>query len=96
METVNVDGIEVGTPASFGCYTDVYPGVVTKVTPKSVTVQEVEHGPNQRVWPDQEFPIYLDKPVGRSMVFRKTKRGYHCHGYRVGFGTARYYQDPSF
>ncbi|MCA1806504.1 MAG: hypothetical protein LC687_01365 [Actinobacteria bacterium] len=89
-------GHEVGTEASFGCWTDTYPGIVTKVTPKTVTVQGVDHGPNQSVWPDQDFPILFDKPVGAPKVFRKTKRGYKSNGWRVGFGSARYYQDPSF
>lgn len=97
METGNVDGIKVGTPASYSPYTDVYPGVVVRVTPKTVTVQPVEHGANRCVWPDQDFPIYLDQPVGSPIVFRRTKRGYKSSsGYRASFGHARYYQDPHF
>lgn len=98
MAVANVDKIEVGTPASFGCWTDVYPGVVTKVTSKTVTVREVGHGPNQKVWPDQDFPVYLDKLTSREMIFRRTKDGRYrsANGYRASFGHARYYQDPHF
>jgi len=93
---VNEYGVEVGTPVTLGIGSDAYPGVVTRVTPKTVVVREVEHGPNQRVWPDQDFPIYLDKIAGGERVFRHTKRGWRSHGLRLGIGTARYYQDPSF
>jgi hypothetical protein len=97
MATVNVDKIEVGTPATYSPYTDAYPGIVVEVTPKTVTVQPVDHGHNRCVWPDQDFPIHFDKPIGAPIVFRKTKYGYKsASGYRISFGTARYYQDPHF
>ena len=97
MDTVNVDGIEVGTEASYSPYSDVYPGIVVKVTPKTVTVQPVDHGVNRVQWPDQDFPILFDQPVGKPIIFRKVKRGYRSAcGMRASFGSARYYQDPHF
>ena len=52
---------EVGMPATIGVGSDAYPAVIIKVTPKTVTVQQVEVGKNKKQWPDQEFEVFLDK-----------------------------------
>lgn len=98
MNTKNVDGIEVGTPCTMSIGSDCYPGVVIKVTAKTVAVSQVETGKNRRQWPDQDFPIYLDRPVSNtSEVYYKNKFGRYQHGCtRLHIGVARYYQDPSF
>jgi len=92
----NIYGIKVGTPATFGCWTDSYPAVVTSVTSKTVTIQEVRVGANREFWPGQDFEVFLDKPFGSPITFRNINGIWKSGSYRIGFGTARYYRDPSF
>jgi hypothetical protein len=94
-EIINDYGIKVGTPCTYGCWTDAYPGMVVRVTKKLIFVKPVEHG-NKVQWPDQDWDVYLDKPVGKEMQVSNTKRGFRSPCYSFSFGHARYYLDPSF
>ncbi len=93
---LNEYGIKVGTPCTYGCWTDHYPGVVVRVTKKLVFVKEVAHSNNKVQWPDQDWDVYLDKPVGKEKRVSMTKSGFRSNGYSFSFGHARYYLDPSF
>lgn len=93
----NEYGVKVGTAVTITIGSDAYPGVVTRVTPKTIVVHSVEYGPNRCQWPEQDFPVYLDKIIeGTAKTFRRTKRGWSSHGTRAYLGEARYYQDPHF
>lgn len=89
-------GIKVGMPCTFACWTDRYPGVVTRVTKRLIFIKQVEHGPNLREWPDQEYEVYLDRPRGEEIRVHKTKTGFRSADYSVVFGHARAYTDPCF
>ena len=93
----NVDGIKVGQPCTMGIGSDCYPGVVVRVTPKTVVVQDVKIGKNKVQWPDQDFEIFLDQPSGFDKIFYRNERGGYNHGYTgLSVGSARHYLDPSF
>lgn len=92
----NVDGYKAGQPCTMSIGTDSYPGVVVRVTPKSVIVSGVETGHNKRQWPDQDFEIFLDKLTGGEHIYRKTTKGYRDGCSRLHVGSAYYHLDPSF
>ena len=89
-------GIEVGTPCCFSCWTDIYPGVVVRVTKRLIFIKRVRHGVNKLQWPEQDYDIYLDQPISNEIRVHKTKHGFTGAGYSVSFGTARAYTDPHF
>jgi len=89
-------GITTGTPATLRSGSDSYPYVVSSVGKKVIYVRAVNHGPNKLVWPDQDFPVFLDQPYGDEVCLRKGKRGWVNGGSRYSIGSSVYYQDPSF
>lgn len=44
---MTTEGIRVGDPATTSYWRDTYAGVVTKVTPKTITIARVEVGPSE-------------------------------------------------
>jgi hypothetical protein len=96
VKTINKYNVPVGTGMTGGYGSDCYPYVVVRVGPSKIWVKRCEHGPNTKVWPEQDFPIFLDQPVGEEIELTPSKvRGWVHKGERFFFG-ARYYQDPSF
>jgi hypothetical protein len=93
-----VASIEIGTPATGGCWTDTYPFVVVRKTPQKLFVREVEHGKNRDQWPSQDFEVYLDRPIGPEIAVSVSSKGgwRGTNGFKFGFGAARFYQDPGF
>lgn len=47
---MSTEGITVGSPATLSYYRDTYAAVVTKVTPKTITIARVEVGPSRPDW----------------------------------------------
>lgn len=95
-EIENKYGVKVGTPVTFGCWTDRYPGVVTRVSAARIYVKRVATGPNKEQWPAQDWEVYLDQPEGNEIPFTKTAKGWRGKGYSAALGHARKYEDPSF
>jgi len=95
---INDYGIKVGQGVTFHAGSDCYPAVVVGVTPKTFTFHQVEHGENRKVWPDQDFPIYLDRleSLSQDRLAKMTKEGWNCEGHSVSINGAHYYNDPSF
>ncbi len=97
---MSVQNPAVGDPATIVLVTDTIPAVITRVTPRTVVVREVEHEEPRRVNHESEpFPVLqaqgiLDKPFGNGERFSMTTRGHYMHGgVRLLLGTSLYRRD---
>lgn len=88
---------EVGMPATIKIGSDSYPAVVTKFTPKTISVRHIKHSNNHKVWPEQEFETFIDQPEGEEIRFWLNSKNQYKNGSSIlSLGYAVYYQDPSF
>lgn len=104
---MNTNGIEIGTPVTISIWTDSYPYEVIAIDGTAVTVREVEPINKDHWAAGCHTTQYVTKPNGKTLrLSDRGKHGWHVIGdyrsryygwnYKVRFGVARYYRDPSF
>ena len=87
----------VGMGATVLMWTDRKAGTIIKVTPTQIHVRlDKATRTDSNGMSDCQSYSYEADPAGSVYIFRKTKKGYRCHGQGLLIGSREQYHDYSF
>jgi len=92
-----VEGVPIGAGMTGTYWTDGQPFVVVRKTAQKLFIKEAKVGEHNRAqWPDQDWEVFLDQPIGPEISVSFIKQGWKAaNGMKMSWG-ARKYLDPSF